>query len=480
MRIPRIPSLTLCACLAFATLAVAHPGDRKTLVVRGRTIDAEGFPISKTRVWVDGLGKVSMLSNADGRFSLELPIGSAEEIRAKPIRLAVRAEHKGWRFVIPGGDAMLALELGLEPGAGGNLQSVARSNVDRFAAAAAQILAIEGAGVGLMEINFLGTKGEATGKEKWPTLSRTARASLDYPMGGSTPASGPTVQSAPSPSATTAAAQASSTGTSGGGHSAAKTTESSTPNLSGTTPSASAPKTGSSAAKISGAAVGVQKASKSKDKNAPATDAKREVSRVRASAARESVKAVQKAAAHGDPVAVVQDRARKALERGARGTSSDPPDNTLARAFQTNAADSGRSTGGGAVPRVVPAPPAGESRSRSAPLVIRAARHLTASAADSCECRITGTVEVQSNQPLKRPERVEVSLVWYPQVRDTVELFMGSPRPFELGPTRCGPQRLRLKVLTGGRFDVRSGDAMGGFRCEGGHVVEQRVVLVPR
>jgi hypothetical protein len=457
MRIPRRLSLTLYACLAFTTLAVAHPGDRKTLVVRGRTIDAGGFPIPKTRVWVDGLHKVSMVSDADGRFSLELPIGSPEEIRSKAVRLAVRAERKGWRFAIPGGDPMLALELGLEPGAGGNTQCVARSNVDRFAASAAQIVAIDGAGAGLMEINFLGAKSEATVVEAWPTLSQTARAALDSPMGDSAPASGPAVQSAPSPAALAAPQATSSAETSAGGPGGTPTE-----NGTGTTSPASPP-TGSSAAKASGAAAGTQKAAKTKSKNAAASEAEQELSRIRVSAARDSVKAAKRAAAgSGDPVAAVQERARIALERAARITASD------------------RDTGEAAAHAVVPAPGSGGSRSRSAPLVIRAARRLMASASDSCECRITGTVEVESDKPLKRPERVEVSLVWHPEVRDTVELFMGSPRPFELGPTRCGLQRLRLKVLTPGRFDVRSPDAMAGFRCDGDRVVEQRVVLVPR
>jgi hypothetical protein len=92
MRIPRRLSLTLYACLAFTTLAVAHPGDRKTLVVRGRTIDAGGFPIP-SRVWVDGLHKVSMVSDADGRFP-RASIGSRRDpFQGRPS--GGRAERKG-------------------------------------------------------------------------------------------------------------------------------------------------------------------------------------------------------------------------------------------------------------------------------------------------------------------------------------------------------------------------------------------------
>src|SRR5262245_11842478 len=404
MQIPRRLSLTLYACLAFTTLAVAHPGDRKTLVVRGRTIDGQGFPIPKTRVWVEGLDKISMVSDHDGHFSLELPIGSPEDLRAKSVRLAVRAERKGWRFAIPGGDPMLALELGLEPGAGGTTQCVARSNVDRFAASAAQVVAVDGEGVGLMEINFLGAKSEGTFAEARPTLSQTARVALTSPTGGATPASGLAVQSAPSPAAVAAPESASSSRTSAGGP-AATPTQVSTMTPSGATSPVAAPSTGSSAAKASGAAVATQKAGKSKGKSTPG-DAEQELSRIRVSAERDSVKAAKRATAQGDPVAVVQQRARLALERAARATASDPPGNRSAGAVQPNAADSSRSSGE-ATPRVMPAPASGGSRSRSAPLVIQAARHLAASAADSCECRITSTVEEQCGMPLKWAERVE-------------------------------------------------------------------------
>jgi hypothetical protein len=121
------------------------------------------------------------------------------------------------------------------------------------------------------------------------------------------------------------------------------------------------------------------------------------------------------------------------------------------------------------------------SRARSRPLVVRAKRNqMPGVASDSCRCRIEGTVEVQSELPLKNPERVEVWLHWYPQLSDTLELYMGAPRQFVFPAAPCGPQRVRLRVLTEGEFDVVSRDAMAGFRCESGAIVQRRVVLEPR
>jgi hypothetical protein len=61
-----------------------------------------------------------------------------------------------------------------------------------------------------------------------------------------------------------------------------------------------------------------------------------------------------------------------------------------------------------------------------------------------------------------------------------VELFMGSPRSFRIHHAPCGPQRLRLVSLGSQRFDVISREAMAGFRCEPGSLVQLRVVLQPR
>jgi hypothetical protein len=95
-------------------------------------------------------------------------------------------------------------------------------------------------------------------------------------------------------------------------------------------------------------------------------------------------------------------------------------------------------------------------------------------------CRIEGTVEAQSERPLPDRARVAVSLIWYPALADTVELFMGSPRAFRLPAAPCGPQRLKVTSLGPARFDVVSRQAMAGFRCTAGSLHQHRLVLVPR
>jgi hypothetical protein len=174
--------------------------------------------------------------------------------------------------------------------------------------------------------------------------------------------------------------------------------------------------------------------------------------------------------------------ARLHTPAGARNAPTPRPAPTV------SSTAAGSATRAATSPRIVPAPES-QSRARSAPLVIRAgggaAIGTTTPASggetgtDSCTCRVQGTVEVDSDKPLPERLRVVVSLQWFPTVRDTVELFMGSPRPFTLARVPCGPQRLRVFTLSMARFDVASRDAVAGFRCESGVLQQPRIVLHP-
>jgi hypothetical protein len=94
---------------------------------------------------------------------------------------------------------------------------------------------------------------------------------------------------------------------------------------------------------------------------------------------------------------------------------------------------------------------------------------------EPCRCRINGTLEVDSDRPLQERTAIEISLTDDLAARDTVELFMGSPRAFDLGLRPCATHRLRLQILTGRPFFLVSDapiDCAGGGRSV-------RLVLVP-
>ena len=90
-----------------------------------------------------------------------------------------------------------------------------------------------------------------------------------------------------------------------------------------------------------------------------------------------------------------------------------------------------------------------------------------------------GTVEVSSDRPLRGALRVVVSLADVPALRDTVVLFMGPPRPFDLGRVPCGSHRLEVRPLSARRFTVAP-PALDAFDCAAGRTQQFRVVLAPR
>jgi hypothetical protein len=99
--------------------------------------------------------------------------------------------------------------------------------------------------------------------------------------------------------------------------------------------------------------------------------------------------------------------------------------------------------------------------------------------AAECRCSVRGTVEVRSDEPLAGTLRVVVSLADIPAQRDTVELYMGPPRPFDLGSAPCGAHRLEVRPLSARRFALVP-PGSGTFDCAAGRARQLRVVLVPR
>ena len=83
-----------------------------------------------------------------------------------------------------------------------------------------------------------------------------------------------------------------------------------------------------------------------------------------------------------------------------------------------------------------------------------------------CDCTIRGTVEVQWDRPLSSRTEVVIAVEDAPDVTTSAELFMGSPRAFEIHSAPCGVHRLLLWTRSKQRFVMVS--------------TEPRVVCTPR
>jgi len=96
-----------------------------------------------------------------------------------------------------------------------------------------------------------------------------------------------------------------------------------------------------------------------------------------------------------------------------------------------------------------------------------------------CGCRIRGTVEIHPDHLLTRRLTLIVALREAPAVRDTIELFMGSPRPFELPAVRCGTWHVEVDAVARRDFSTVSADGRGPIDCREGGLRQLRVVLEP-
>lgn len=107
-------------------------------------------------------------------------------------------------------------------------------------------------------------------------------------------------------------------------------------------------------------------------------------------------------------------------------------------------------------------------------------KRAVAAPAIPCDCRLVGTVEVESDRPIEDRLRIIVRVQEQPAFADTVELYMGSPRPFRIAGLPCGDHHLDVSPLSRRRFRVVSPDPTQSLPCTSGTLIQPRVILVPR
>jgi hypothetical protein len=107
-------------------------------------------------------------------------------------------------------------------------------------------------------------------------------------------------------------------------------------------------------------------------------------------------------------------------------------------------------------------------------------RRAAAVSAIPCDCRLVGTVEVESDRPIEDWLRVVVRVREEPAYADTVELYMGSPRPFRIAGLPCGDRHLDVTPLSKRRFRLVSPDPNVSLPCTSGTLIQPRVILIPR
>ena len=131
---------------------------------------------------------------------------------------------------------------------------------------------------------------------------------------------------------------------------------------------------------------------------------------------------------------------------------------------------------------VTPAPPSAATTPRPvpagrSPAIIAPGGATAAPSAAACDCEIRGTVEVQSDHPLSSRTEVVISMDDDPAIRASVELFMGSPRAFEIHGAPCGAHHLTLHTRSKQRFVLSSAEPR--VMCVDRGTEQIRLVLEP-
>lgn len=169
--------------------------------------------------------------------------------------------------------------------------------------------------------------------------------------------------------------------------------------------------------------------------------------------------------------------AKSSAPKSGKSSSSSATKSTKPPAKSSSAAkpstsgttsSAGKSSGS---PVVTVSPPADPAPPPSTP---------AASAPSDCTCRIKGTVELDSNPPPTGPVGVVVWVDGSPNIRGSVELALGSPRPFELLDVPCGTTQLRVQVSAERSYLLQSPGAVEGLSCTRGGLIQPRIILVPR
>jgi hypothetical protein len=405
-------ALSALLSLVLLLAATVAVAQDRSLLVRGRVVDPAGLPLVGARVTARGTVTSSTVTDERGRYALTLALGRPAALARAPFTLEVRAEHRGRRLPFAIQGSAFALEMTLA--AGEPPLARVRSNSPSAALAVAAALLTPAAPQAMVEADF---GGAALGG----TVELMASEEVPVPEAAGLRPVGARVPDAvtPRPARPVAAT-----------------------------------------ARVADSVRAARRDSSRREQAARSAAARAERDR---RAQRDSV---ARAAAR------LQDHARQ--ERTApppRATASPPRPRDPARpapGATVSVRDSLAAPVTGAASRVRRVEPYAAGAAGPAPVAANAV-------ADSCVCRVRGTIEVQWERPLEQDLQVLVVLDGPVRTGTQVELFIGSPREFEFGPLPCGRYALGVEPLGRHRYRVVRGD--GALDCRGS--LQQRVVLTP-
>lgn len=423
MRCIPLPAVFILVALTGAVpVRAAEPAlPLQYIEVVGQVMGKEG-PIPGAKVSLEGVGGVMAISDESGSYSLAVPIGALGDPARRTVEARVSAEYPGWSFTLRNGQSSFAIDLRMETRSDPPRCRV-RSNllrpVDDIAGAIQR-----GKRTALVPgIDFIG--------EEW---GRAFSNRLSLRSEAITTVGAPTEPRLPEWRAGNGDVPAESAR----GHAATATSGG-----PGASPDSDTPLSPPAAAEL----VRTEKRAgpRVRETTAPADPAP-----ASARAQRQRVRRVEPDTPR-IPAALVPDSSVITFP----GPGVALTDASLIRRVETEHAAIDVPAGSRSMDEVL----AGEG---------------------DCACRIRGTIEIHPDHLLTRRLELIVSLSGVPGVRDTVQLFMGSPRPFELPALKCGTWRLEVDAVARRDFVIESEDGRAPVDCARGGLRQLRIVLSPR
>ncbi len=428
-------SLALVLGLQFGLWSVPPPACAqgavaRTLVLRGAVTDGKGEAVVGARVSVRGAAVQSTMSGTNGRYALDVVMGTGAGLARGPFRVEVRAELGSKRLGLVGGGSALVVEVVMLPGSPARAE--VRSNSELAVAAIATAFAQESITHAWVQADFGG--GASAGGSN----DLQYRDSVVLPGVAASPSN-------------------------------VKPEKSEKP----VKPAKPAAPNNEAAARDSLATAKQRAREQLATRQAVARSAERarhdSLTLAREMQRRaDSLAWVARRSAPKSPPSVTP-RPTVRRERATKPVATKPAPN--APRVEVSTPDTVRT-----IAVSTPAPVA----ARPDPRVKRIesfSEAPIASPADTCACRLRGTVEVVWPRPLEEGLPIRLTLDGPARQRTEVTLDMGAPREFRLGPLPCGEYRLKIEPQGKMHYALqRGGDSMPVY-CDG--QAQVRVVLIP-
>lgn len=436
--------------------AQAATDDRKSLVVGGRVTDRDGWPVERAKISARGDRTASTTSDEAGRFRLEIPLGTPAALARGAFEFTIEARAGGARLALADGRRELRLGLRLIGAPGEEARVEVRASEAEAAAAVAHAFAQQGTTPATLVLVFVPATTAADGPAE---LSAREEAPLP---GVKVPGAKPTVSERAAPD-TAGAAQR------------------------------ERERRQQDAREREAAERGArERDAREKQAAEKTTRDKQRIERMAAERSTRERQRIEKQAAEKSArerqEIVVPERAKPAGD----GAAHETPD-AVKPGAQLPPSGKPRSITPAPAPPVA-ARPAPSSAQKPAPRTPPTESGATAkgpagvpppvvaerTAPAPCGCRIEGTIEVQSDRPLSHRLPLILRLRDQPACRDTVELFMGSPRVFEITGAGCGPHVIDVEIPARERFRLANSESERRLSCVRGVLRQFRLILLPR